>query len=192
MFLYLESPSSICIYTFSAYTHILECDKYIDMESLYFSFREFFSIDAMFFAEWEMDSELSLMEVNIREGSIAADGRIQSESELSHHHLSLILDDPVIELLECWRKLRRGKYSSVFDNKLEWNTMIHRKVLIRKCFDETCSMYRSKIDSFCKYLSDRKCTSFIQGSAIVTSVSSDRLYWTKCQDSTILRNNLRR
>ena len=66
------------------------------MEPLYHSLRKFFAVDAVFFPEREMDSDLALVEVNIREGSSGRDRSVEPHTELAYHHLSLILDDPVI------------------------------------------------------------------------------------------------
>jgi hypothetical protein len=93
----------------------------------------------MLLSEREVDSDFSLMEVDIREGSSSRDSRIQSESELTYHDFSLELYDPVIELRECRREVRRGKYSSLFYHQFERGRMIHREILIRIGFHETLS-----------------------------------------------------
>ena len=66
------------------------------MKSLYLSFWEFFSIDTVFFAQREMDSDFAFVKVDIREGSSTRDSGVESHTEFSYHHFSLILDDPVI------------------------------------------------------------------------------------------------
>jgi hypothetical protein len=99
------------------------------MESLDHGFREFFAIDAVFLAEREMDSDLALVEVDIREGSSGRDRRIKTHTELSYHHFSLVLDDPVIQLRKRSREVLTRQYSSILYDELERSTMIHREIL---------------------------------------------------------------
>jgi hypothetical protein len=67
----------------------------------------------MFFSKREMHSYLSLVEVDIRKGSSGRNGRIESESELSHHNLTLILHNPVINLLKFRREVGRWEDSTI-------------------------------------------------------------------------------
>gem|GEM_PF-3807391 len=76
--------------------HTIKRNKNIYMKSLNFRFREFFSINSMFFSEREMDSYFSFMKVYILQGSSSRDGRIKPKSELTNHNFTLILYHPVI------------------------------------------------------------------------------------------------
>ena len=69
------------------------------MESLDHGFWEFFAVDAVFFSEREVYSDLALVEVDIREGSSGRDRSVEPHAELAYHHFSLVLHDPVIQLL---------------------------------------------------------------------------------------------
>lgn len=62
----LNNPPSTLIHPLIPDIDSLSRDEYIDMESLDHGFREFFTIDAVFFAEREMDPDLALVEVDIR------------------------------------------------------------------------------------------------------------------------------
>ena len=93
------------------------------MKPLYFRFWKFFSIDPMFLAEREMDSYFSLIEVDIREGSVCRESRIDAHTELAHHDFSFELHHIVIEFLESGREVGRGKYPSSLDHELEWSTV---------------------------------------------------------------------
>jgi hypothetical protein len=113
------------------YIYFLECDKYIYMESLYFGFWEFFTVYTVFLAEREVDSDLSFIEIDIREWCSTRDSRIESHTELSDYHLSLILDDPIIQLGKRSREVRTIEHATTHNVELEWNTMIHREVFSR-------------------------------------------------------------
>jgi hypothetical protein len=110
------------------------------MESLDHSFREFFSIDPMFFAKRKMYSYLAFVEVDIREGSSGRDRSIEPHTELAYHHLSLILHDPVIQLRKRSGEVWVREYSSIFYNQFERSTVIHREILSRIGFDETSTV----------------------------------------------------
>jgi hypothetical protein len=99
------------------------------MKSLNHGFREFFAIDPMFFPEREMDSDLAFIEVDIREGSARSDRSIESHSEFSYHHFSLILYDPIIQLRKRSREVITREYSPILYNELKWGTMIYREIL---------------------------------------------------------------
>lgn len=132
------------------------------MESLYFRLREFLAIDSMFLAEREMHSGLPLIEVDIRQGSRCGDSRVDPHTELSYYDFSFEGYHIVIELLECQREVRRGKYASMLDNKLEWITVTYREVFIRKCLDKTSAMHTREVDRLCEDFTDRECPSFIR------------------------------
>ncbi len=91
----------------------------------------------MFFAEREVDSDFSLIEVDIREGSGGGDSRIESHTELAHHYLSLELHDIVIEFLEFGREVVAQKHSSTLDHELEGGTVLDREILTREWLDQT-------------------------------------------------------
>ncbi len=116
------------------------------MKSLNFRFREFFSVDPMFFPEREMDSDLAFVEVDIREGSSGRDSPIEPHTEFSYHHDSFVLDDPVVQLRKRSREVLTREYLSVLDDDLKWRTMIHREILSRICFDQTFSVERAEIN----------------------------------------------
>ena len=121
----LENPSPFGKYALVAYAHIGEGNKDINMKSLDFCFWELFTIDAVFFAEREMNSEFSFMKVDISEWSISGDSGVQPESELTNPYFSLVLYHIIIEFLEFWWEIRRGKDASMLDPQLEGDTMIH-------------------------------------------------------------------
>jgi hypothetical protein len=116
------------------------------MKSLYHGFWEFFAVDAVFFAEGEMDPDLTLVEVDIREGSSGRDRPIETHTELAYHHLSLVLDDPVIQLRKISREVITRQYSSILDNELERSTVIHREILSRIGLYEASTVQRVEFD----------------------------------------------
>lgn len=98
--------------------------KYVYMKPLNGGFWEFFPIDSMLLAEREVDSDFSFMEIDIGEGSGGGYGWIESESQLTNHDFSLIRYDPIVELLEWRREIRRGKYPPMLNTEFEWERMI--------------------------------------------------------------------
>jgi hypothetical protein len=76
------------------------------MESLNLGFWEFFPVYSVFFAEREMNSDFPFMEIDICQGSGGRDRGIESESELTHHDLTLILHDQIIESRKERREVR--------------------------------------------------------------------------------------
>jgi hypothetical protein len=86
----------------------------------------------VFFAEREMYSDFSLIEVDIREGSGGGDSRIESHTELTDHHFSLELHYVVIEFLEFGREVVARKHSSTLDHELKGSTVLDREVLPRE------------------------------------------------------------
>ncbi len=136
----LHSPLPLAKYHFLTDLDSIESDEDIDMKSLKLPFWEFFSIDAVLLAEREMDSDLSLMEIDISEGGISRDSGIQSEPKLSYHDFTLILHDPVVELLESCRKVRGWEDSSSLDRHEKWLADLDREVRGRIGIDEKCSM----------------------------------------------------
>ena len=102
------------------------------MKPLHFRFRKFFSIDSVFFTEREVDSDFSLIEVDIREGSSGRDSSIESHTEFTDHHFSLELHYVVIEFLEFGREVVTRKHSAMLDHELEGSTVLDREVLSRE------------------------------------------------------------
>lgn len=101
------------------------------MKSLNHRFREFFSVDTVLLTEGEMDSSLAFVEVDIREGGSRRDRRVEAKSELAHHHFSLVLHDPVIQLRKRSREVWIRQYSPILYDELERSTVIHRKIFSR-------------------------------------------------------------
>ena len=95
------------------------------MESLDHGFWEFFTIDTMFLAEREMDSDLAFIEVDIREGSGGRDRSIEPHTELAYHHFSFVLYDPVVQLRKRSREVGTRENSPILDNELERSTVIY-------------------------------------------------------------------
>ncbi len=157
------------------------------MKSLNHGFREFFAVDSMFFSEREMNSDLAFIEVDIREGSSGCDRSIESHSELSYHYFSFILDNPVIELRKRSREVITREHSPILYNELKWGTMIYRKVLSWIGFYETSAIQRIEFDRFSKYLTNRKCTSFVDCLSIVSGVTANLLKSSKSKNITVHR-----
>ena len=79
-----------------------------------------------------MDSDFSLIEVDIREGSSGRDSSIESHTEFTDHHFSLELHYVVIEFLEFGREVLVRKHSSTLDHELEGSTVLDREILSRE------------------------------------------------------------
>lgn len=157
------------------------------MEPLDFHFWKLFSVDSVFFSKGEVYSYFSFVEVDIREGSGRRNRWIESKSELSYHHFSFILYYPVIELLKCWRKIRRGEHSAI--SNLESKRRNYRKweIFIWKGINQTRSADLIEIDWLSKNFSDRKRSSFVLNLGVVSRISTNRLEWSKGEYISIYR-----
>lgn len=182
---HLYAPLSIRENLCISYINWFECNKYINMKPLNISFREFFSEYSMLFPEREMYSNLAFMIVYITERGSSRWCRIESESEFSHKHLSLILNYPVIEFLESRREVWWGEYSSFFDYEFKWLTYLDRKIFSRVSIDETSSIHITEINCLSKCFTDRKCSTFILYSSIISGVTANLLNRSKCKKFSI-------
>ena len=157
------------------------------MKSLNFQFWKFFSIDSMLFSEGEMNSNLSLVKIDIRKRGSCRWGRVEPKTKFTHKYFSFELNNPIIELCKCRREVWRGKYSSILDLKSERLDNRNRKILIRKRINKTISINILKINRFCESLTDRKSSSFIFRLRIVSCVTANLLKRSKSKNISVHR-----
>ena len=82
-----------------------------------------------------MDAMLSLVKVDILEWVITRDSRVEPKADLSHHHLTLLRGDEIVERAKLLRKVSCIDHSSSLDREAKRSYLSDQKVHPGKCID---------------------------------------------------------
>lgn len=151
--------------------------------------REFLSVDPMFLAERQVDSDLAFVEIDIRERARGRDGGVESESEFSDHDLSFGFLDERIYLLEQGREVGGGKDPSSSYLDQERFCMDHFETVPRICFDERFPGDRFQIDRFREYLAYRESTALVLRVRIISRIPTSSLHRTIGEHVSLARHD---
>lgn len=162
------------------------------MEPLDFGFWELLAVEPVLLPDGEMDSDLTLVEVDVREGSCSRWSGIQTQSELADEHLAVLaVADPVIERLKPGREVIGWEDPPVFHDHLERLADADREVVPRVGIDEAFSVHLREVDGFGENFTNREGSSLVLCLGIIARVPENPVGLTENEFGAVGRDEFR-